>query len=226
MTGPTTAAPMCPVWDRPAVSPCGAFSGIANRVFANNANGPQSGRDTAKDQGSRFCERDHGGPGRRPRRRHRRRAQDHDHRKRRRAAERPVRICAPLAADGIAGVGGSADRPSARLCRAALHLCRSRTGRRCPLAAFDLDQLSGPDPRRQGRRGLRGALVRLVRLLPLGGSTVRSSRHAGEDIGVPASGVVENSSHCRPAARTLAARRHYLWPRRPRMERGTGAAAL
>ena len=41
-----------------------------------------------------------------------------------------------------------------------------------------------------------------------------------------AAGMVEIRIHRRPAARTLAARRHHVWPRRPRMERGAGAAAL
>ena len=40
-------------------------------------------------------------------------------------------------------MGRGADRPSARLCRATLHFRRSRTRRRCQVAAFDLDQLSG-----------------------------------------------------------------------------------
>ena len=34
-------------------------------------------------------------------------------------------------------------------------------------------------------------MVRLVRIFPLGRSTVRSARDAGEDIGVAAAGVVE-----------------------------------
>ena len=41
-----------------------------------------------------------------------------------------------------------------------------------------------------------------------------------------AAGVVEICRYHQPAARTLAARRHHVWPRRARMERGTGAAAL
>ena len=54
----------------------------------------------------------------------------------------------------------------------------------------------------------------------------RSPSVAGEDIGVAAAGVGEVRSHRQPAARTLAARRHHVRPRRARMERGTGAAAL
>ena len=152
MTAPITAAPTSRTGT--ACHTLAACTDIVRRVLADNGDGRSTWQGhrgkTSKTGAANATTADLVA---RPRRRHRRRAQDHDHRQRQRAAERPVRICAPFAADGIAGMGRGADRPSARLCRAALHLRRSRTGRRCPVAAFDLDQLSGPDPRRPGRPG-------------------------------------------------------------------------
>ncbi len=56
--------------------------------------------------------------------------------------------------------------------------------RRSQVAAFDLDQLSGPDPRRPVRRRVLGAhWSGWARYISLGGSTVRASPCAGEDLG-------------------------------------------
>ena len=73
---------------------------------------------------------------------------------------------------------------------------------------------------------VRGALVRLVRLFPLGGSSRRPARLLAKTLTPRLRAWAKSARYRQPAARALAARRHHVRPRRARMERGTGAAAL
>ena len=99
--------------------------------------------------------------------------------------------------------------------------------RRCAGAAQHLDQLSRPDPRGaavgevRGAAGAAGTTISPGRIIaPAPPPLIREADRAAPAAwarAAPGAGA---------AARALAARRHRLRPRRPRLERGTRAAAL
>ncbi len=139
-----------------------------------------------------------------------------------RAAVRSVRGRAPIVAERAARLGRAADRPSARLFRAALHLRRFRSARGGRRRARHLDQLSRPHARRADG-GPAGGLAALVRLLPLGGSSRRP----------PAADRANDRAWPRALGRerqrpgdAQGARRDRLRARRAALERGVRASAL
>ena len=132
--------------------------------------------------------------------------------------------------DRASRLGEAADRVGPRLCRAALHLRRSRP----PCAAgrhrlsHSFGRLSCPDP--QHRRGVaRLPLVALVRLFPLG--RLAAGKAANSHLGdrAAAEGVGRAGAFAGRARPPLAAHRaaqglfrHRRW----RVRRGKGARAL
>ena len=158
------------------------------------------------------------------RRRHRRRTARSHHRRRQRATVRAVRTHPSIAAGGHTILGGTADPPSARLRRTALHLCRP--GSHCAGSADGVDQLSGPDARGSCRGRARRRLAKLVSLFPVGGSprsgflrTDGGHRRTAARLGGDSPGRAD-------AARATPTCRHHVRPRRAGLERGTRPAAL
>src|SRR6185437_10399622 len=122
-----------------------------------------------------------------------------------------------------AQLGRAADAPSAGIYRAALYLCRPRPRTERP---GHLHLLSGPHPRSTGLGRSRRALAGLVPLFPVGGLAGRPA--AGAAAGHPAAAPWLGRWHRRERAeaRAAAAHRGDLRRERPRLERGSGAAAL
>ena len=147
---------------------------------------------------------------------------DDDHRRRAGAAFGAVRGRASVAAIGPARLGRAADPPSARLCRAALHLRRFGPARRGGRRAGHLDQLSRPDAR-GARPGAARGVASLVRLFPLGGSSLR---RAGADRTHDRAGARGLGGKRRRPDRAPRARRDRLRARGARLERGTRPPAL
>ena len=182
-------------------------------------------KTSAPVKASVTAQRGHRRPGRRARRRDRRRAEDHDHRQAAALPSGPFEL--PTArCRRAARMGRGADRSSARLCRTALHIRRPGPDRRCQDAAHDLDQLSRPDPRGPGRRRFEAHWSGWYDYFPWEDHRAGLPALLAKMLAPRLRAWAKSAPSADAAARALAARRYYLRPRRPRLERGTGAAAL